>query len=48
MATQDGRLFAGLLDQNDMIIELDPDFPTAPREMLTDGVFIHLREGRMD
>ena len=45
MTTKDGRLFAGLLDQNDMIVELDPDFQAAPREVLTDGVFIHLREG---
>jgi len=45
MTTKDGRLFAGLLDQNDMIVELDPDFKLPPRPLVSNGVFIHLREG---
>ena len=45
MTTKDGRLFVGLLDQNDMIAELDPDFQLPPRPLLSNGVFIHLREG---
>ena len=45
MTTRDGRVFAGLLDQNDVIVELDPAFQAPPRELLRDGVFIHLREG---
>ena len=45
MTTQDGRLFAGLLIENDMIVELDPDLQTPPRQLVSNGVFIHLREG---
>ena len=45
MTTKDGRLFAALLLQNDMIVELDPDFQLPPRKLLSDGNFIHLREG---
>lgn len=45
MTTKDGRLFAGLLLENDMIVELDPDFNAPPREVIHDGNFIHLREG---
>lgn len=45
MTTRDGRVFAGLLLENDVIVELDPEFQTPPRELLRDGVFIHLREG---
>lgn len=45
MTTKDGRLFAGLLLENDMIVELDPDFQDPPREVLHTGNFIHMREG---
>lgn len=45
MTTKDGRLFAGLLLENDMIVELDPDFQAPPREVIHNGNFIHLREG---
>lgn len=45
MTTEDGRLFAGLLIENDMIVELDPDLQTPPRSLVSNGVFIHLREG---
>ncbi len=45
MTTEDGRVFAGLLIENDMIVELDPDLQTPPRQLVSNGVFIHLREG---
>lgn len=45
MTTKDGRLFAGLLLENDMIVELDPDFKAPPREVIHNGNFIHMREG---
>lgn len=45
LATKDGRLFAALLFENDVIVELDPDFQSPPRELVRDGAFIHLREG---
>jgi CubicO group peptidase (beta-lactamase class C family) len=48
MTTQDGRLFAALLLENDIIVELDPDFEAPPREVVSDGNFIHMREGPDD
>ena len=45
MTTKDGRLFAALLLENDMIVELDPDFKSPQRQLVSDGNFIHMREG---
>ena len=45
MTTKDGRLFAALLLENDMIVELDPNFKSPQRQLVSDGNFIHMREG---
>ena len=47
MTTKDGRLFAALLLDSEMIVELDPDFKAPQRQVVSDGNFIHIREVRM-